>query len=1114
MALAVLLPAGAFAGDKAKLFVTSENGFARLIVDFPARLDLPAYTLHSDNGVLSLEFSSPVDFTVPDVAAALPGYVTIARLDPDGKGIRFGLRTTLTVNHMEAGEQLFVDLLPSTWQGLPPGLPAAVVAGLAERAKQAAIRAEQQRKAEAARIDRPQAVVRVGRNPTFMRVTFAWNVDTEAKYALKGSTGNVDFEWPVPIDLDLLRTGLPRELLRVDNAVTPDGSRVAFHAADGVAPRFYALSSREFVVDIDTASSVPENPNPRMAATARAWAAALLDAAHPAKGAARGPADWAAPAIDVLDTASAAPITPEASQTGSTIRITFPFQRETPAAVFRRGDTLWMLFDTLTGINQPAFSGPLADLASRFTVVPTGSTQVVRLDLDRRKLAALGSEGRSWVLSIGDMLLDPAAPLVLGRRAGRQGLYEVTADLERPGRVHRFTDPVVGDTLTVVTALPPARGLARDLAYVDFEALRSVQGLVVRPEHDDVSVRLEGRVAVIGAPGGLTVSPPEALQAGVGAAPSREGFIDLAAARQDDPLKFNARVEELTAAAARADGGARRDKARLDLARFYLANRYGPEAIGVLGVLQSELKSNELRRDVQLMLAAADVVAARPGDALAILGAAAFADDVDAAMWRSMAEADAGDFGSARRDALAAEGTVAGYPGWVRARFLLSAVRASIEAGDNAAAERFYKGVDFADLDAGQTSLYQLLGGWLAEVAGRTDEALDVYGQVIAADIRPTRAEAVYRTIAVLDRTGRVDVAKATRTLAAEALLWRGDALEAKMDRLLADLYFRSGQYRLGFETAKQTVGYFPAGPTMTALSTEAQQQFESLYLDGAADRLQPVEALALFYDFRNLTPPGSRGDQMIRNLAQRLVKVDLLGQAADLLRYQIEHRLKGAAQARIATELAVIEIANRNPEDALKVLNRTELADLPPSLERQRRLLSARALIDSGRNALALDVLGALTGRDADRLRVEANWADKNFEAAGNLIEAMYAPDGTGPPLSQSGRMDLVRAAVGYALADDRIGLSRLRAKFADSLAKGAEWSMFDYVTAEIEPAASPEFAKVVRAVAGIDSLDAFLAGYKEVYGSEAAMIPGKAAAADGSTPVAAANAAGAAAG
>ncbi len=219
--LVTALPVAALADDQAKLFSTTEKGFARIIIDFPARLDLPTYKIRSENGVLSIVFDAPVDFTIPDVAAALPDYVSIARVDPDRTGIRFGLRSTFTVNSMPAGEQLFVDLLPTTWQGLPPGLPGQVVANLATRAKEAALKAEQELKAAEAKLNNPTATVAVGRNPTFMRVEFTWNVATEGKFVFKGDTGTVNFDWPVPIDLYRLKAGLPKELQSVDGQVSP-----------------------------------------------------------------------------------------------------------------------------------------------------------------------------------------------------------------------------------------------------------------------------------------------------------------------------------------------------------------------------------------------------------------------------------------------------------------------------------------------------------------------------------------------------------------------------------------------------------------------------------------------------------------------------------------------------------------------------------------------------------------------------------------------------------------------------------------------------------------------------------------------------------------------------
>ncbi|WP_461386114.1 tetratricopeptide repeat protein [Devosia sp.] len=1085
------------AEEKAQIFATKENGFARLVLSFPGRMDLPAYRLKHENGVVAIEFGQPIDALLPDVAVALSDWISVAKIDPDHKGIRFGLRTKFILNRMEAGERLFIDLLPLNWQGLPPALPPAVVAELAERAKKAALLAEQRRKAEQAKILNPVATLRVGRNPTFLRVQFDWSVDTEAKFAMRENNGYLDFDWPVPVDLYDLKASLPKELRGVDNLVSAAGSRVSFKVADGIVPRFYATSKRQFIVDIDIASA--EGIAAAIAAdeAAKEKAKEIQDALKPGGGAGLPTAaqPLGSEQITVPSPSIQSALTPTVSSVGPTVRVSFPFEQDTAAAVFRRGDIVWMLFDTSATINKPAYSEALASIASGFEIIPAGGVKVVRLDLATERLATLGSEGRSWVLSLGDVLLSPTEPVAFSRQRDDEGLFRMTADLQRPSQVHLFRDPVVGDVLRVVTAFPPARGVARNQKFVDFAALRSIHGLVLKPFNDEIEVGIEGQNASIQAETGLTLSALETVRVldSGNAAEFRGGFIDLAAAREDNPVKLVERREALVTRAAESEGRLR-DVARLDLAQFFIANQFAPEAIGVLEVLDAELRTQDLRKRVRLTRSIADILAYRSTEALVTLNADTFSGEVDVLMWRSIAKVQSGDYKGARLDAIAAESVVESYPSWVRTKFLLSAIRAALETRDMEMALRYLALVEFAKLDPEQVSIYQLLQGRLAEAENRVDEALDTYGQVIAADIRPTRAEAVYRTLLLLDKEGRLDAAKATETLSAEVLLWRGDGLEADMQKLLAELYFRNKDYRNGFETVKQTAAFHPESPAINALLTQAQEVFAELYLNGMADELGAVDALTLYYDFRHLTPPGQRGDEMIRNLARRLVKVDLLSQAADLLEYQIDSRLKGVAQAQIAADLAVIRIADRDPEGALRVLNRTRLADLSPLLERQRRILEARALIDAGRQDLALDLLSKVQGRDADLLRVDGYWKSKNYAVAAELLEVIYSPTEGGGALTQPARMNVIKAAVGFVMVGDRLGLSRLRSKFGEHMAQTAEWPMFDFVTGEIVPS-SVEFAKVAREISGLDSLNAFLASYREMYAAGDVMTPVEAA-------------------
>lgn len=1080
MASVLALVAPAHAQQQGQLYATEEDGYGRLILSFPSLDELPPYQFRIENGVLSVEFEEPVSILLPDVAITMPNYLSVARQDPDGRGLRLGLKTGFNFNRIEAGEKLFVDLLPTTWQGMPPALPQEIIDELAERARLAAIEAERDRKARmAAELD-PKVDVRLGRNATFMRLQFDWSVPTEGQFTQTGELGAASFEWPVAMDLTALTSNLPPELVSLQAGSSADGAVATFIFAEGVEPRFYAISPSQYVLDIDIAGQ--ELP---ALTTADLTAEADQAAAEAQSTTAE------APQIAALQPAASETVTPFVNVLGNTVRLVFPFEQDTPAAVFRRGDTVWMIFDTVSGILPPPGSSDLDSVAQQFTVVTSGDTQVVRLDLAQDRLATLGSEGMAWVLSLGDMMLSPTEPMALSRRRDVEGSFEMVADIVRPGRVHDFRDPLVGDSLKVVTAYPPARGLTRTLDYVDFTALRSVHGLVVQPKSANLDVVIESPEAVISTTGGLTVSAIDTLRNTGTAAQeaARAGYLDLASLEERDPSVFLDTRDQLQNDAANSEGRDR-DIARLRLAQYLVGNRFGIEAIGVLKVLGDDLRAVDMTREIRSTTAIANVLAGRPRDALHLLNAASLDQEVDALFWRTIARSETQDYRGARFDAMEARAIADSYPEWARNRFRLAAARAAVETDDPSLAQRMLEAVDFASLNIEDASLLHLLSGRIDEAEGRNQEALDTYGQVMVSEVRPTRAEAVYRTLLLLDQEGRLDLTKGTQTLAAETLLWRGDALEADMQTLLAKLYFRNGEYRLGFETVKAAVANYPESPPVNALRDQAQSMFADLFLNGVADSLGPVEAMAIYYDFQHLTPPGARGDEMIRNLARRLVRVDLLAQASELLQYQLDNRLRGVARTQIASDLAVIYLADRKPQEAMRVLNDTQLPGLPDSMQRQRRILEARAMIDGGRDQLALDLISNMDGKDVELLRIDAHWKARRYSEAGEMIEAIYGNSATGRPLNAVARMSLVKAAVGYVLASDDFGLSRLRAKFGEQMVASPEWPMFDYVTGAIQTT-SLEFKKVAAEVAAVDSLAAFLASYRETYAGEGALTP-----------------------
>jgi hypothetical protein len=173
----------------------------------------------------------------------------------------------------------------------------------------------------------------------------------------------------------------------------------------------------------------------------------------------------------------------------------------------------------------------------------------------------------------------------------------------------------------------------------------------------------------------------------------------------------------------------------------------------------------------------------------------------------------------------------------------------------------------------------------------------------------------------------------------------------------------------------RQSVKYFKPSDRTRAVAERMDAVFRNLFLDGGADTLPPVQALGLYYDFRDLTPMGADGDAMIRKLVERLVSVDLLDRAASLLEHQVKYRLEGIPQAAVAARLAMIHLMNAAPDKAIGVLRATRQQTLPDDIRRERNQVEARALLDLGQADEAEVVLEGDRSPAAQMLRADVYW-------------------------------------------------------------------------------------------------------------------------------------------
>jgi tetratricopeptide (TPR) repeat protein len=311
---------------------------------------------------------------------------------------------------------------------------------------------------------------------------------------------------------------------------------------------------------------------------------------------------------------------------------------------------------------------------------------------------------------------------------------------------------------------------------------------------------------------------------------------------------------------------------------------------------------------------------------------------------------------------------------------------------------------------------------------------------------------------------------------------WRGDEFEFDLLRKLGHLYLSIGDYRNGLRTLRQAVTYFSDNPHAPEVTQEMAAAFADLYLNDRADSLPPVTAIALYDEFKELTPSGEKGDEMIRKLADRLASVDLLDRAAVLLSRQVAFRLKGTEKARVGTQLALVHLLNREPKKALAALKDSEDGKIPDDLRVQRRHLNARALIDLGRQPEALALLDKDESVEADLLRTEIYWDAKDWSNAAHVLRRLVAAKGAHPgkPVNKTQANFVLNLAVALTLSGNQRGVARIRQEYGQAMGETQLRDAFNLVT-------SPNTVGLVdyRTIAGkvkeATDFGTFMAAYRE---------------------------------
>jgi tetratricopeptide (TPR) repeat protein len=462
---------------------------------------------------------------------------------------------------------------------------------------------------------------------------------------------------------------------------------------------------------------------------------------------------------------------------------------------------------------------------------------------------------------------------------------------------------------------------------------------------------------------------------------------------------------------------------------FLLGNGYGYEASGVLKLIKPKSSDVAANRQYRFLQGAADFTMGRYKDALkSLMHPSMFGND-EGEYWRAAAKVAAGeDVINSAKTMNAKGGVFRPYPRGMKMKLGIQTTESAVIAGAIRSGIKYLALLAKEEPRPKEIDQLAYLEGSIKQMQGNFPGAIKAWEEVEKGRHRPSVAKSVLSRTELLLTTKKISKKDVIKELENLRFSWRGGEFEFSLLYKLGSLYLDSGEFRKGLRTLRTAVSNFRGHPKGAEVTQRMEAAFIDLYLNGVADTIPPIRSLALFEEFKELTPTGKKGDELIQKLADRLAAVDLLEKAGELLEQQIKFRLTGADKARVGAQLATIYILDKKPAKALEVLKTTNFTGQPESISRERRLLNSRSLIDLKRNVDALVPLEDDESREADLLRSEIYWG-KNWPKAAKALRRLMVSAGAAPgrKLNEKQAQLVLNLGVALSYGSNNRGITRL---------------------------------------------------------------------------------------
>ena len=742
--------------------------------------------------------------------------------------------------------------------------------------------------------------------------------------------------------------------------------------------------------------------------------------------------------------------------TGKIVSLSFPWNMPVTLAVFKRGGYLWIVFDHNQTPDMEEILSETKDIASEVIHIPHPQATILRIKPIGEVNASVRKEGLLWII---DLISGPAPsevkdmPMFTQYDSLRRA-YMFVPTLNS-GNIVFVIDPEVGDSIIVSPTSDIGEGFRNRYRYPDFDILPSIQGLAIAPNSSDITLnRGNTGITVRALDRGLNISANlDALKRrqNLADADSDLNAFDFSISPQILNLSFNDAVEQLQNDI-RAAAESQKTKAQLELVKYYLAAGLGTNALSILEQIELQEGSGISPERFHALRGIANFLARRYDAAVEDFSFGRLPNSNEAVFWRTLSSTAKSFKKEDNAVLMSFISLIKDYPQELKEQIALIGAETSLLANDDIALQNFIDILKMSEHSVNRSAHVAFLNAKKLVMQGYPRNALSEYRALASSPSLKYSSLARMEMSLLGFRLSVIPAKRAAAELERLRYAWGDRKFKLELLHNLADIYTKDRDYYNALKTLQESLAI--SDDTTKAETLEQMVAlFEDVYINNQADYLTPLKSLALYHDFEWLAPKSKHYNDIIQKLADRLVAVDLLDRATELLKIQMKsNKLTPLQRNKVGTRLALVNLFEGDNNQALKVLDATEIDDLPPSLATHRLIIRAKALSNLGKVEEALRLLEGNDSKNALLLKSEIYWNGGRWGAAADTIKYLIEKPTPGQKLSEEQIGYILDWATVLKQAGRETVIVRLRNKFLPYFEGTKYYSIFSILTGNLE--------------------------------------------------------------